>query len=356
MACVVAAQVTDKHFDTPAWQAVIPRNSGKGENELKWLTRHVIAQHATAAKRQMRYNQMPRKMLQKLQMQHHAQNSQAQRAKTDIEHICGPAAPAAAARGAWRPRRGGGPPHRPIMLSRPATDSAPPAKRPRTSDPGPSTEPPTPASSGFAWGCDGVADRATFDATARMPVTMCSYDASAAAVDALFASRDVEVVTSGYIWTEGPLWVAAERALYFTCVPSACIYRWTERDGVSLHVRDAGGYDGTNVADIGSLAEPGSNGMASDPQDPSTVFVCQHPTHRVVRARLRDFAAGSRWCDDSNAAHWSVVTDAIGGRPFNSPNDVAISPTDGAVWFTDPPYGLLEKARCCDEWVAPGAS
>jgi hypothetical protein len=97
MACVVAAQVTDKHFDTPAWQAVIPRNSGKGENELKWLTRHVIAQHATAAKRQMRYNQMPRKMLQKLQMQHHAQNSQAQRAKADSEV----AAAAAAVSARW---------------------------------------------------------------------------------------------------------------------------------------------------------------------------------------------------------------------------------------------------------------
>ena len=66
----VAGQVTEKHFHSELWQRLIPKNSGKGNFELRWLARHVIAQHATAAKRQMRCNQIPRKMLQQLQDQH----------------------------------------------------------------------------------------------------------------------------------------------------------------------------------------------------------------------------------------------------------------------------------------------
>ena len=57
----------------------MPRNSGKGEFETRWLCRHVIAQQATAAKRQMRCNQIPRKMLQKLQEDHHRRRLEAER-------------------------------------------------------------------------------------------------------------------------------------------------------------------------------------------------------------------------------------------------------------------------------------
>ena len=73
-----AAEMTDKHFHNQAWQSAIPANCGKGPNELKWLTRHTIAQLVTAAKRQMRYNQVPRKMLQRLQMQNQMQAQQRQ--------------------------------------------------------------------------------------------------------------------------------------------------------------------------------------------------------------------------------------------------------------------------------------
>ena len=76
---VVAAEVTEKYFDTAPWQKAMPRNSGKGEFETRWLCRHVIAQQATAAKRQMRCNQIPRKMLQKLQEDHHRRRLEAER-------------------------------------------------------------------------------------------------------------------------------------------------------------------------------------------------------------------------------------------------------------------------------------
>jgi gluconolactonase len=36
----------------------------------------------------------------------------------------------------------------------------------------------------------------------------------------------------------------------------------------------------------------------------------------------------------------TVIADKWQGKPLNSPNDVVVHP-DGAVWFTDPPYGIL---------------
>ena len=34
-----------------------------------------------------------------------------------------------------------------------------------------------------------------------------------------------------------------------------------------------------------------------------------------------------------------LLVDRFGGKKLNSPNDLAVAP-DGAIWFTDPPYGL----------------
>jgi len=35
-----------------------------------------------------------------------------------------------------------------------------------------------------------------------------------------------------------------------------------------------------------------------------------------------------------------IVVDSFNGKKFNSPNDVCVK-SDGTIWFTDPPYGIL---------------
>ena len=63
---------------------MIPKMPGKGSFELRWLTRHVIAQHATAAKRQMK--QIPRKMLQQMDHQRrHIQSGHIQSAPASVQ-------------------------------------------------------------------------------------------------------------------------------------------------------------------------------------------------------------------------------------------------------------------------------
>jgi gluconolactonase len=38
------------------------------------------------------------------------------------------------------------------------------------------------------------------------------------------------------------------------------------------------------------------------------------------------------------------VVDRFGSARFNSPNDIVVA-SDGAIWFTDPPYGILDDTE-----------
>lgn len=60
------------------------------------------------------------------------------------------------------------------------------------------------------------------------------------------------------------------------------------------------------------------------------VVACEHGTRSVVRW----WPGGRR----------EVVADRVDGRRFNSPNDVVVA-ADGAIWFTDPTYGIDSDAE-----------
>lgn len=50
--------------------------------------------------------------------------------------------------------------------------------------------------------------------------------------------------------------------------------------------------------------------------------------------------------DPINQPNTSIpVVTSFYGRPFNSPNDVVVSPVDGSIWFTDPDYGFRQGLR-----------
>ena len=64
-----AARITDECFGSQDWQRAISSIESKGFNELQWLARCTIAQHITTSKRQMRNNQIPKKIQQQLEAQ-----------------------------------------------------------------------------------------------------------------------------------------------------------------------------------------------------------------------------------------------------------------------------------------------
>eukprot|EP00927_Polykrikos_kofoidii_P079123 TRINITY_DN75916_c0_g1_i1.p1 TRINITY_DN75916_c0_g1~~TRINITY_DN75916_c0_g1_i1.p1 ORF type:complete len:407 (-),score=48.45 TRINITY_DN75916_c0_g1_i1:129-1349(-) len=153
----------------------------------------------------------------------------------------------------------------------------------------------------------------------------------------LFKKHEVEVLASGFRWTEGPTWLADQKALLFSDTIDARIYRWQDGRGVAILSTESGGYDGSNVQGFSDLFEPGSNGMALHGD---RLCICQHPTHRVVSVKLRELElkAGRPFCD----CEFKVLADSVKGRRLNSPNDVIVAP-GGDVLFTDPIYGFLKK-------------
>ena len=155
----------------------------------------------------------------------------------------------------------------------------------------------------------------------------------------LFASSEVELLVSGLRWSEGPVWHAAERALFFVDTIQDRIYRWSASDGTTIVGSAAGGFDGSNVPEYETLHEPGANGMALMGED--EIIICQHSTRRVIRMKLAELQRlGGRPLRESNFEVLAQI--AANGRGLNAPNDVVVAP-NGDVYFTDPVYGFLKK-------------
>ena len=130
----------------------------------------------------------------------------------------------------------------------------------------------------------------------------------------------IEKLAEGFTWSEGPAWVPSQKALFFSDVPENTLYRWSEKDGVSVFMKPSG-YAGP---DLGLLREPGSNGLYAEPG--GTLLVANSGDRLVERL-------------DLVTKKKTTVAQNLGGLRFNSPNDV-VRRNDGVIFFTDPPYGL----------------
>lgn len=119
----------------------------------------------------------------------------------------------------------------------------------------------------------------------------------------------VERIATGMRWSEGPVWFGDGRFLLWSDIPNDRIMKWEEETGVvSVFRRPSGN----------------SNGNTRDRQ--GRLVTCEHLTRRVTRTEY-DGAI-------------TVLADRFDGKRLNSPNDV-VSRSDGSLWFTDPPFGLL---------------
>ena len=130
----------------------------------------------------------------------------------------------------------------------------------------------------------------------------------------------IEVLSSGYQWSEGPVWVKNGAFLLFSDVPANTIYRWKEGDKSATPFLKPSGYTG-----LGRYSnEPGSNGLIIN--QIGELVSCEHGDRRVSSMPLT--IGGKR-----------TLADNFQGKRFNSPNDV-VQHSSGAYYFTDPPYGL----------------
>ena len=123
------------------------------------------------------------------------------------------------------------------------------------------------------------------------------------------ADSTLEKLADGCTFTEGPVWNAADGYLLWSDIPENRIRRWSPNEGVTFF-RDPSGK---------------SNGLTYDRQ--GRLIACEHGNRRVSRTE----------------SDGSIVTSAshYEGKRLNSPNDVVVK-SDGSIYFTDPPYGLME--------------
>lgn len=158
-------------------------------------------------------------------------------------------------------------------------------------------------------------------APAKVYPTMGKIERFDPALDALIApGANIEKLAEGFEWAEGPIWIKKEEALYFSDVPRNVIFRWREGEK-TREIIDPSGYTGKEPRG----GEPGSNGLTLDAK--GNLILCQHGDRQVARYVNGKFVPLVRYYQ---------------GRRFNSPNDLVYH-SNGDLYFTDPPYGLLKK-------------
>jgi gluconolactonase len=117
----------------------------------------------------------------------------------------------------------------------------------------------------------------------------------------------VEKLYTGTLWAEGPVYFADGDYLVWSDIPNNRMLRWVS--GQVSVFRDFSN---------------NSNGNTRDRQ--GRLVTCEHGARRVTRTE-----------PDGSI---TVLVDQFRGKKLNSPNDVVVK-SDGTVWFTDPPYGIL---------------
>ncbi|MEP1144258.1 MAG: SMP-30/gluconolactonase/LRE family protein [Henriciella sp.] len=154
--------------------------------------------------------------------------------------------------------------------------------------------------------------------------TIGTVDRRTSAMDAIVPSgAEIEVLARGFTWPEGPVWVEEESALYFNDVPENRMYRWTQSTGADLFLTPSGGAT-PEAAEI--MREPGANGIIEWAGAPGKLLLADH---------------GARGLSvlDRETFERDTIVSSYDGKSLNSPNDI-VARSDGALFFTDPPYGL----------------
>ena len=118
----------------------------------------------------------------------------------------------------------------------------------------------------------------------------------------------LEKVADGMIWAEGPVYFPQGEYFIWSDIPNNRSYQWAPGSTVRVFSHNA------NFC----------NGHTRDRE--GRLISCEHLTRRVSRLE--------------HDGSITVIADSYAGKRLNSPNDVVVK-SDGSIWFTDPPYGIL---------------
>ncbi len=118
----------------------------------------------------------------------------------------------------------------------------------------------------------------------------------------------LERLCTGAAWSEGPVWIAEQECILWSDIPNNRILRWSAADGMTVF-RSPANFSNGHYCDLdGRLVS------------------CSHGGRCIERTE-RDGSV-------------TVLVGHYCGKRLNSPNDLVVK-SDGTIWFTDPPYGIL---------------
>ncbi len=118
----------------------------------------------------------------------------------------------------------------------------------------------------------------------------------------------LERLWTGATWGEGPVCLPDGRVVW-SDIPGNRLLIWSETEGVSEYLKPS----------------HFQNGHALDHQ--GRIVGCSHGERGIVR--------------QEQGGSWRLLVGEYQGKRLNSPNDVVVA-ADGSIWFTDPPYGLIQ--------------
>ena len=121
----------------------------------------------------------------------------------------------------------------------------------------------------------------------------------------------VDRLATGTRWGEGPVWFGDGRYLLWSDIPNNRILRWDEATDT-----------------VGAFRQPSNMANGNTRDREGRLVTCEHLGRRVTRTE--------------HDGTITVLMDNYEGKRLNSPNDLVVK-SDGSIWFTDPPFGLLSN-------------
>ncbi len=124
----------------------------------------------------------------------------------------------------------------------------------------------------------------------------------------------IEKLCSGALWAEGPVWFQGDTPqqdyILFSDVKSNRLLRYSYDCGLQVE----------------KTYSHYSNGNYRDPS--GYLLSCEHGRRCISRT----YPSGEI----------EILVDRLEDKRLNSPNDLVVK-SDGTIWFTDPPYGILSN-------------
>lgn len=132
-----------------------------------------------------------------------------------------------------------------------------------------------------------------------------------ALLDLVDEDSQVIKLYDGYQFTEGPVWNKEGQYLLFSDIPANTIYKMEP------------------TGNVASFRKPSqnSNGLTFDKE--GNLILAEHSGRKISKL--------------SPEGNYSTIVDNYMGTKLNSPNDVIVD-SQGAIYFTDPPYGRPKDA------------